>query len=379
MIMNRPNGEYLAILACLVVLVSMAAPAAALGVKPSQTSMDFQPGLSSEHSFTIVNSESRTLDVSLGAEGELSQYITLGQTSASLQPGEEKAVTFTVSLPSDLEPGTREGYIRVTEQADGDCPSCTSAVVSLLHRVRVNVPYPGKYLEGGVEINQNPDRIYFSVRVKNMGQEDIEEASAEFVLSDYSGEVLRTGTGPASMPSLDEKELVASFDPSDIEPGFYSLDTLVIYDSSALGMEDHFKFGTPSIELVEHEATMPLGGIRPISIRLKNMWNEPLSGSASISLSNMTGAERPARTVPFELGPREEKLVQAYIETGGLAASAYTASLTLSFDSRIQEESFVVTLSEQPLQPPIQDETIFAIIIVLILVAAILVFLVLRK
>ena len=90
----------------------------AIGISPARITMDFEPGLSKTIEYIVFNNENKVLYVEMYKKGDLSQYITLHQISASLQPGEAKTFTFDLKLPQEIStPGVHDNRIGAIESA----------------------------------------------------------------------------------------------------------------------------------------------------------------------------------------------------------------------------------------------------------------------
>lgn len=89
-------GLMLLILMCLVYLPS----ALAIGISPSNLTIQFEPGLEKEVKYLAINNEEKDLDADLGVIGSYSEFVQLEQTSIHLEPDEyEKMFIVKIKLP----------------------------------------------------------------------------------------------------------------------------------------------------------------------------------------------------------------------------------------------------------------------------------------
>ena len=128
----------------------------AIGITPGRTTIDFEPNLQKEVSFSVTNAEQKAMSIVFYAKGELKESVSLNQDRASFSSGESsKSFSYTISLPAEFDrPGLHTAEIVAQEvpedsELDGTVLGATVAVVT---QVYVNVPYPGKYLEFDVEV-----------------------------------------------------------------------------------------------------------------------------------------------------------------------------------------------------------------------------------
>lgn len=72
----------------------------AIGITPGRTTLNFEPGLSREVQFSIVNTEHKDMSVVFYVQGELNNSITLTQALATFSASEEsKSFSYKVNLP----------------------------------------------------------------------------------------------------------------------------------------------------------------------------------------------------------------------------------------------------------------------------------------
>ena len=91
--------------------------AAALGITPGRTTINFEPGLKKEISFSVINSEHKDMAVLLTVRGELNQSVALSELYTEFSSREEtKTLTYDISLPERFEkPGLHEAEIVALE------------------------------------------------------------------------------------------------------------------------------------------------------------------------------------------------------------------------------------------------------------------------
>lgn len=74
----------------------------ALGVTPGRVTLIFEPNVEKEISFTLVNTEHKSMSIVLSVEGEMADNIILNQTSFVLNAAEEqKTLSYKVIFPSN--------------------------------------------------------------------------------------------------------------------------------------------------------------------------------------------------------------------------------------------------------------------------------------
>lgn len=103
--MNLKISAFIAFAAAIIILSSVMSSVnvSALGVTPGRVTLTFEPNAEHDVSFTLVNTEHKTMSIVLSVEGEMADNIILNQTSLILNAAEEqKTLSYKVTLPSDV-------------------------------------------------------------------------------------------------------------------------------------------------------------------------------------------------------------------------------------------------------------------------------------
>ena len=118
----------------------------AIGIAPSRSTFEFVQG-QQQGKFRVIVDEIPS-KVVFTPEGELAEYIEL-ETDVLIAEQKETWINFKVNLPDDLAPGERRGGIlALVVPKDTYKENIVMTTTAIIHQVRVNVPYPGKYAIG---------------------------------------------------------------------------------------------------------------------------------------------------------------------------------------------------------------------------------------
>lgn len=144
---NKGNALIMA-MAILAVLSLSAANVKAIGVTPGRTTVDFEPNLEKEVTFTIINNEHKEFSAFVYAEDELKDSITSEKNIIDFKETDEaKPFTFRFRLPEKMEkPGDHWAKVVVMEMPPGKEASegqVVLATTAVVHQLKVRVPYPG--------------------------------------------------------------------------------------------------------------------------------------------------------------------------------------------------------------------------------------------
>jgi len=224
------------------ILIASCANAHALGVAPSRKVVDYttEP---IKLSGRVINNELKDMKVLLYPEGDFADAITLDETSMNIKSTEpEKEFTYTLKMPPNIDPGTKNLSIVIIEvPLSMDVKDTGQAniisTISVAHQIMVNVPYPGQYAEGYLLITNGNvnDTITFSGTILNRGTEKLSEISGDVVIKGPTNEELArlpTNTLASLDPQTSDK--IAANWKANVNAGMYYAEFIVNYEENSL-------------------------------------------------------------------------------------------------------------------------------------------------
>ena len=348
---KRNSLNALALLAVMVVFVSLGAgSAAAIGVTPGRTTVDFEPNLERSVTFTILNNEHKEFNAFVYADDELKDVITAEKNIIEFKETDEsKPFTFRFRLPEKMEkPGDHWAKIVVMEMPSGTNPQTTDgqvvlATTAVVHQLRVKVPYPGKYAEFEMVANDAEPNgtVNFFVKVFNLGTENIYNAFATVDILGPTNEKIDTiESEPISVESKKTGEIAIPWQ-ANVNPGMYHAIATVSYDDKVGKVEKNFAVGAMRIEVLDVKVrNFVLGGIAKFEISMENKWNQKITGAyAEIVMSNQKGDQVASfKSASIDVDPLQRSTLYAYWDTQGVEKGAYDAKLILHYADKTSEK-----------------------------------------
>lgn len=332
--------------------------ALAIGIGPAQVYRTYHADSVENISFTIINDEEKSLNFSITVRGE--SLLSCPKT-AFTTVADTYTIVCTLTHPGELSPGPHYAEVVVSEIKPSE-EGMITAIPASISNIRLEVPRPGTYAEGEMEIQSTGNHVIFSIYLYNFGTEAINRASADIHVAGTS-----LATDAKNIPSMSEASISAE---TTLTNGSYQATALVHYDGKNLTLEKEFEVGTRhlTIEAITIDPFTP-GDIARIRIRLRNEWPEPVQAWAEVFVAEI------AKTAPTETFTVEEtKDVSAYVDTSGLAYGDYRAQANVFYDGRISSKDFTITLAKP--KKPVITMTFVALILGL---AVVIMALILRR
>lgn len=347
---GQSNSKALAcIIAALVVaLPAVALQAQALGVTPGRSTVDFSPGLEKEVTFTITNTDHRSFNAYIYKEGDLADYIVLDKNIVEFSDTDNsKSYTFRVKLPGRIDtPGDHWAKVVVMELPAGwtapEGETRVIATVAVMHQLRVKVPYPGKFLQLDMSVQEavpgEPVRLF--VKMYNLGQEDIASASASIDILGPTNDVIATiETEPAAIKSMARGELLAVWN-AETNPGMYHTSATVRYDGETGKVEKNFYVGNMLVDVVDISVKdFRLGGVAKFDILAESKWNQEINDVYAQMVISDSEDNKVAdfKSASMDMQPLEKAHLYAYWDTEGVSEGDYVARLALHYGERVTE------------------------------------------
>ena len=252
----------------------------ALGITPGRTTFEYNSGEGKVVDFSVVNTEKKEMNLIVIVEGEFNESIGLSENSFKMTASEEsKTLSFTFKMPASLTPGLHESRIVVLQLPEKAASggAFVGSVVGVATQIHVNVPYPGKYLEGEINVVQNDDgKIIFAIPVTNRGDLDLTRVKGTIdIYSKLNEKVTTINTNEISLVSKERKEIVAELDTSKMNVGPYRAVVSVIYDEKVLKIEKEFNIGEKKLGVEDIAVNdFSLGEIAKFEVLVENKWSE---------------------------------------------------------------------------------------------------------
>jgi len=339
------------ILFCVIILGS---DVSALGVTPGTTSIDFTPSLKREISFSVVNTESKDVNLVIYASGELNESIFIRESMISLSAEEEmKEIVYDVFLPDELSPGVHTADIVVLEVPKSG--GGVGAVVGVISRLKVYVPYPGKYAEAEMHITgaEQGGNVNFVIPVVSRGKVDLVNVRANIDIYNSMGEKVGSfNTEKVSVKKDVRTEITHSWK-ADVPPGIYLAKASVIYDGNTLTLEKTFNVGEMVLELQGIEVNnFKLGEIAKFEMLVENKWGEEISNVYTLmKVFNEEGQVMAEFKSPAESIPAfEKKVLVSYWDTGGVKKGTYDSIVSLIYGEKSVEEDLQLKVSSDRIE-----------------------------
>jgi hypothetical protein len=341
----------------LILLISMGS-VSALGITPARTTVDFDQGLEFDKSFTILNSESKNLNIVVYTQGNLAGNIYLSENSFSMSSSESsKQLNYKLKIPANLPPGRNEGEIIIMAlpEGQGTSEAFVGAALAVVHQVHVNVKYPGKYAEADLNIidaNQGDD-VVLVVPVFSRGEHDLVSVRANVdIYNQLNEKVDSFNTVSISINSGERKELVHKWK-ADVSIGRYLAKVALIYDGETINLEKQFRVGMQELELQNIEVrNFRLGDIARFEMLIENKWSEPIK-NAFTEMHIFDSQDRlisEVKSASYDFEPLSKEVLVSFWDTAGIREGDYETKFFLKYGDKSSQKNLELKVSKDSIR-----------------------------
>lgn len=385
--------------------IFLVAGVSALGVTPARTTLNFEPGLQSTISFSIINSEHKDMNLVIYAQGSLNNSISLKENSITMSAGEEsRQMSYDVSLPNQLPPGLNIGEVVILQLPgkSGASEAYVGAALAVVTQLYVYIPYPGQYAEAALNVinaEQGGDAILI-IPVINRGKEDLSSVKANIdIYNKLNEKVASFNTVEIELLSGERTELVHKWK-ADVPVGSYRAVVTLIYGNNPpkiINLEKQFNVGTPDLELQQIEVKdFYLGDIAKFEMLIENKWSEQISNAYAQTqiFDKEGGIMADFKSAQQDIPALSKIMMVSYWDTAGVREGTYETKIFLRYGEKSSQKNLKVKVSQNSIEiiglgyvissekpKPGSSNLVFILIIVIVVLVLInlLWFLFLRK
>jgi len=333
---------------CLMALLLMSQEAAALGIGPARTELDFEPGLSEELFVVVFNEDDFEQEIDLYVKGDLEDYVELSTSKATIPANSNAKITFTLALPQ-APPGegkldTRIGAVQTVPQGVGNAV----AKVAVESQLWIYAPYQGKKLEASLEATdvKPGEDVELILGISNVGTEDV-DTSPSIIVSKEEEEIGTIDFGSVHVPSMEEKTLKESYPTESLDEGTYNAVALVPYNGETAKAVDNFSIGGFIVKITDiFYKGIVKGEIARFDVEVDNLWSKPVEGiyiEASAYGEEKTSSFKSETT---SIAGGETKKISLFWDTTEIETGEYLIRFVLYYGEKTDSKDIDVSVSE---------------------------------
>jgi hypothetical protein len=324
------------------VLIFLCSGVFGASVSPGSYSVDFEPGYSGDFSFEFGFSEGA--EAELYVSGDLAEYVTLDKET--LVGG--GVVVATLNLPSELDL-SGVNRIRVGALQKGNEDSGMGVVSDVRGIIKVNVPYPGSYIELDLKApNANAGEIVnLSVEIFNRGEEDVTISSTIQIFKEGSL-VENINLGNTNVALMTSTIIESPFDSSGLSPGNYSAVVSGEYGAGLKVTEENpFRLGEIFVRIVNYSREFREDKLERFNIEVESYYNN-LIGDLYAEVKVVGVADAGFITPVGELRAWRVKTIEGFLDTSDIDSEDFQAEIILHYMDETTSETVDLKLDLTP-------------------------------
>ena len=355
------------LIAVFAIFIVLASNVHALGVSPAVTDVQYKPGEKETRYIKIWNSEKKAFKAYIYVEGEMNDSIILHDSVVTFSPEEEyKKIEFDLVMPDKIEkPGTHTTKIIVMElpsEASGG-GSVINSLLSVAHRLNIEVPYPGKYAEASLDISpmNSNETGKFKVEVTNLGKEPLENVYVEIeILSPTNERIDLLKTSEKSISPGQWERFIVNW-VANVNSGYYHAVATVTYDKDKkIRLEKNFGVGDMLIDIVDvTTSSYEYGGVVKFDILVENKWNNLIKDVyPEVFIENSNGElVDSVKGASVDVRALSRQTLNAYWEMLGVQPGSYGGRVVINYADKKTEKKIMMEISQTMIKTQLLEPT----------------------
>ena len=318
----------------------------AVGISPAKKYINYVPGESETNTIRVFSDSVSDMDIIVHVQGDIAKYIELEKEFIEIKEGQKQAeIKYTINMPDELlKPGIHEGDIIAFEVPKGKDINefGVGAVIAVSSAVKLRVPYPKKYAEANLYIEnaEQGEGVGFLIPVFNYGLESFETyAKIEIYGATYE-KIDEFYTNTLTLQPKEDGQLGGGWI-ADVNQGIYKAVVTIYYGEEIIRLEENFDVGSIYVKILGISIEdFVLGGIAQFDILIENIWGENIGDVyADIIFKDTIGNEYGRfKTAEEDLSKYGDGILNAYWDTKGLSTGEYYMDITLYYADKTTKE-----------------------------------------
>ncbi len=355
-------------------LMSSIIVSAHIGMRPARVDLDYKPGEENTINYYIDTTPDVLMNIT--AEGDMSEGVTFSKTEMQ----GSGSFLAKITMPNEaIKPGPNDLYIFVKQIKDAEKGFGTA--ISLGALVRINVPYPGKYAQGqlSVENINKGEPINVELTINNRGKEAINvkpklgiyfknESIEDFELSE-SQRIINVTQSETFKKTINSKDYL---------PGDYrAISTIDYGGDKPLIIEQPFRIGSLNIEITNYTRSINEGKINPFFVEIQSDWKDEISGVyANVSLfDNQNHNILNFLTPPVTVSGFQSYMLKGFVDATQIKKGTYNSTIIIHYQDKTTTKTGIIEVISDNKTLTI----IISSIILALLVIGIIIFIIKKK
>lgn len=347
-------------------VISGSCALAAIGVSPSIYEIDFEPGLqkSFKFNFFIDNPDMR---LAIEKSGDFSDYLTFDKTTVE----SHESVTATLKLP---ETPAKYGmnYLYVAGRQEGKMGPGFGIVGVIRGVIRIIVPYPGKYAEAELFVNNTKkgELTNYELTIYNRGSENLQVDGAIKVNFPSGDEVGEIRLERFELLTRASKKITGALDTTNYSAGKYYAKVILEFEGlNTSEANAEFRVGDLFVEIVNYTREIERNKINRFEVQIESNWNDPIGGL--YGEGEIVGGNIRFKTPSANLKSFEKTQLTGYLDATNMTEDMLKVKMDLVYAGKRTSKMLDVYFKKEPRDMKLIYITIASVVTILFLIVVI--------
>lgn len=343
-------------------------------LSPPYDKYTYEPGKIYSWSFNVggLKEANQTQLFEVYPSNELNQsLIIFSNKTLTLTPNAWVSVYGQFKVPNDLKPGSHKAGITVVSKPSKESQQGLSALVGIEYIIYVDVPYPGKYLEASLDVqNVNKgDTVKFMTSLTGKGIEKINFANIKLIVYDSNNKnIYEINDNVENINPSDAIKKTFEWNTKINPDGIYKVVMEINYDTDKIILEKNFRIGDLVIKIVNITGTnIYKGDTGKIVVIGESQYNSFIDQAYATIEFNSGDSLLQLKSSSYGFDPFTRNNFEIFLDTSNIKIGEYNATAKIIYANKTEQKEFKINVKNKLLSIIFSIQTILIFIIVILI------------
>ncbi|MDD4563701.1 MAG: hypothetical protein PHF09_02395 [Candidatus Nanoarchaeia archaeon] len=337
-------------------------------VMPSSYDVNFKPNLIEEYIFNFLLDDLDNSEIYVS--GSLSEYVEVIENKKSFG---RFLVKIRLTFPERVdEVGLQK--IRIGIRQKEDSPQGIALLSDVGGIIRVRIPYPDKYAEGELEVNNANagEDVEYKFTVYSRGEKDILIKPLVKILNSENEIVRSFYLDERKVKSAEQTIYEETLNSIGVLPGDYNLTISLEYGEGLITtISKIFRIGELKTKLINYTSFVEREKVQRFNVQIESLWNDEIS-SVYVNGSVLNYSFIEFRTPTVSLNPWQVMQLVGFLDTNGIEGDSFKMQIDINYANKTTSEIVEVFFINETNWTLIISLSVGSLILILLIVIFIL-------
>ncbi len=303
-------------------------------VMPSSYDVNFKPNLVEDYIFNFVLDDLDNSEIYVS--GSLNEYVKVIDNKKSFG---RYLVKVRLAFPEEIsEVGLQK--IRIGVRQKEDSPQGIAIISDVGGIIRVRIPYPDKYAEGELEVNNANagEDVKYKLTIYSRGEKDILIKPFVTILNSEGRIIQSFYLEEREVKSTEHTIYEESLNSFGVLPGNYNLTISLGYGEGLItSLSKVFRIGELKTKLINYTSFVERDKVQRFNVQIESLWNDKIE-NVYVNGSVLNYSHIEFKTPTVSLNPWQVMQLVGFLDTSGIKGDSFEIQIDINYANKTTSE-----------------------------------------